>query len=123
MVYCKGGSIMNIEEANKKIDVLDNKSWDLDAVISQVNDKTKEIKYNDVPSDIYIAVMGLAEDNGIEESELEYKINEVREKVNALESAIYDLVEPFEEKKREIDNEKEEIECDISDYEWEQNKC
>ena len=65
---------MNIEEANKKIDVLDNKSWDLDAVISQVNDKTKEIKYNDVHSDIYIAVMGLAEDNGIEESELEYKI-------------------------------------------------
>ena len=110
---------MNIENANKEINKLEDKSWDLELLISQVNDKTKEIKYNDVPSDIYLSIMTLAEEGGIEESELEYKIDYVREKVNALESAIYELVEPFEDKKREIDNEKDEIECDISDYEYE----
>jgi len=110
---------MNIENANKKISILEDKSWDLEALINSVNSKTKEIKYNDVPSDIYLSIMTLAEEGGIEESELEYKIDYVREKVNALESAIYELVEPFEDKKREIDNEKDEIECDISDYEYE----
>ena len=42
--------------------------------------------------------MGIAEDNNIgvsDSSDLEWKIKEVREKVNELESAIYDLVEPF----------------------------
>ena len=114
---------MNIENANKEINKLEDKSWDLELLISQVNDKTKEIKYNDVPSDIYLSIMTLAEEGGIDESELEYKIDEVRKKVNALESAIYELVEPFEDKKREIDNEKDEIECDISDYEYEKKHC
>jgi predicted nucleic acid-binding Zn-ribbon protein len=118
MVYCEGGSIMNIEKTNKKISELEDKVWDMESVISTVNSETKGIKYNDVPSNIYLAVMGLAEDNGIDEKELEWKIDEVRKCVNKLESAIYDLVEPFEDKKREISNEKEELEMDIEDYEY-----
>ena len=47
----------------EKIDVLENQSWDLDLVIGQVNNKTKEIKYNDVPMNIYIAIQNLAEEN------------------------------------------------------------
>ena len=110
---------MNIAEKNNEVSVLQDKSWDLDLLISQVNDKTRDIKYNDVPSDIYLKVQSLAEENGIDEKELEYKVDEVREAVNALESAIYGLVEPFEDKKREIDYAKDEIEMDISDYQWE----
>jgi len=109
---------MNLNEMNKKIDELDNKSWDMDLVIGKVNDKTKEIKYNDVPSNIYMAVENLAEENGIDMDDMEWKIKEVRECVNKLESAIYDLVEPFEEKKRDIDNKKEELECDLEEYEY-----
>ena len=45
---------MNLNEINTKIDELDNKSWDMDLVIGRVNDKTKEIKYNDVHSNIYM---------------------------------------------------------------------
>ncbi len=103
---------------NKKIGDLDSKSWDMDLVIGNVNDKTKEIKYNDVPSNIYMAVENLAEENGIDMDDMEWKIKEVRECVNKLESAIYDLVEPFEEKKRDIDNKKEELECDLEEYEY-----
>tara|TARA_B100001996_G_C18645055_1_gene587040 strand:+ start:1280 stop:1615 length:336 start_codon:yes stop_codon:yes gene_type:complete len=109
---------MNINEMNKKIGDLDSKSWDMDLVIGNVNDKTKEIKYNDVPSNIYMAVENLAEENGIDMDDMEWKIKEVRECVNKLESAIYDLVEPFEEKKRDIDNKKEELECDLEEYEY-----
>ena len=119
MVQIKGGRVMNIAEQNNKVSVLQDKSWDLDVLISQVNSESKGIKYNDVPSDIYLKVQSLAEENGIDEKELEYKVDEVREAVNALESAIYGLVEPFEDKKREIDYAKDEIECDISDYQWE----
>tara|TARA_Y100000996_G_scaffold415349_2_gene409545 strand:- start:1907 stop:2227 length:321 start_codon:yes stop_codon:yes gene_type:complete len=99
----------------EKINKLDDQSWDLNSVIGQVNDKTKEIKYNDVPMNIYIAVQSLAEDNGIDEQELEWKIDEVRRCVNKLESAIYDLVEPFEEKKRDIDNEKDDLEWELEE--------
>ena len=63
-----------------------------------------------------LAVQRLAEDTGIDLKELEYKIDEVRNCVNSLESAIYELVEPFEDRKRDLDNEiyelEEELEAD-----------
>tara|TARA_B100001778_G_scaffold164606_1_gene135281 strand:- start:196 stop:516 length:321 start_codon:yes stop_codon:yes gene_type:complete len=99
----------------EKINKLDDQSWDLNSVIGQVNDISKEIKYNDVPMNIYLRVQSLAEDNGIDEQELEWKIDEVRKYVNKLESAIYDLVEPFEEKKRDIDNEKDDLEWELEE--------
>ena len=39
----------------EKIDALENQSWDMDLVIGQVNNKTKEIKYNDVPMNISVS--------------------------------------------------------------------
>lgn len=102
-------------DIKKKIDILEDKSFDMDLVISRVNDTTRDIKYNDVPSNIYMKVQSLAEDNGVDEQELEWKIDEVREAVNKLESAIYNLVEPFEEKKRDIDNEKDELEWELEE--------
>ena len=35
---------MNIENTNKKISELEDKSWDMDSVISTVNSTTKDIK-------------------------------------------------------------------------------
>ena len=102
----------NIEE---RIDLLDDRSFDMECVIRDVNSETKAIKYNDAPSNIYMKIQSLAEDNGIDEKELEWKIDEVREAVNKLKSAIYNLVEPFEDKKRDIDNEKDELEWELED--------
>ena len=45
---------MNKVELEKKIKALEDKSDNLDSAIGLVNAKTKEIKYNDVPSDIYL---------------------------------------------------------------------
>ena len=85
------------------------RDW-MELSICKVQDKTRDIKYNNVPSDIYLAVQRLAEDTGIDLKELEYKIDEIRECVNSLESAIYELVEPFEDRKRDLENEIDEIE-------------
>ena len=82
--------------SNAKLDKLYDEKWELEAAVRKVNDETKVIKYDNIPQEIYIKVMGIAEDNGIDasdSSDLEWKIKEVREKVNELESAIYDLVE------------------------------
>ena len=105
----------NKVELEKVIKGLEDKSDNLDSAISLVNSATRDIKYNDVPSDIYLKVQGYAEEYGIKEDDLEWKIIEVRECVNKLESAIYDLVEPFEDKKRDIDNEKDEAEWDLEE--------
>ena len=106
---------MNKVELEKKINALEDKSDNLDSAIGLVNAKTKEIKYNDVPSDIYCKVESYAEEYGIDKDDLEWKIREVRECVNKLESAIYDLVEPFEDLKRSVDNDKDEAEWDLEE--------
>ena len=113
---------MNIAEQNIKVSKLQDKVWDMELMVSNVNSITKDIKYIDTPSNIYSQVQDIAENSGVDINELEDKIDEVREAVNALKSAIYGLVEPFEDRQRELDNEKCEIECDISDYEWELKK-
>ena len=104
-----------MEDKVKKLNKLESLKWDLEALIGQVNDKTREIKYMDTPSEIYMKVESLAEENGIDSDDMEWKVKDVREKVNELESAIYELVEPFEEKLRDIENEYDELEWEIEE--------
>jgi len=108
-------------------EIVDN----IDSAVRNVNDETKVIKYNDVPSNIYLAVEGIADTLGqklsLEKSqelkkELEWKIDEVREAVNNLESAMYNLVEPFEDMKRDAENKKDDFEYELDDLEWEEEK-
>ena len=56
-----------------------------------------------------------AEENGIDSDDMEWKVKDVREAVNKLESAIYELVEPFEDKLRDIENEYDELEWEIEE--------
>ena len=101
-----------------KLKELEDKAWDLSLLVDKVNSITKDIKYNDVPSSIYLKVQSLAEENGISEQEVEWKIDEVRSAVNALESAIYDLVEPFEDAKRDAEWKKDDLEMEIEDEKY-----
>ena len=104
--------------ANAKLDKLYDEKWELEAAVRKVNDETKVIKYNHVPSEIYMKVQSIAEDQGIDtsdSSDLEWKIKEVREAVNALESAIYNLVEPFEDALRDKDNEIDDLEFELEE--------
>ena len=58
---------------------------------------TKAIKYFDNHIEIINEIRELAEMHGIDEKELKYHINKVYEAKNELESAIFNLVEPFED--------------------------
>ena len=107
--------------SNAKLDKLYDEKWELEAAVRKVNDETKVIKYDNIPQEIYIKVMGIAEDNGIDasdSSDLEWKIKEVREAVNALESAIYNLVEPFEDELRTVECDYDELEMDMEDQDF-----
>ena len=101
-------------------------SDELSSTVSRVNDETKVIKYNDVPSNIYLKVESIAEELKLSdeqkkelESNLEYQVRQVREAVNNLESEIYKLVEPFEELQRDAENKKDDFEYELDDLEWE----
>ena len=108
-----------MEDKVKKLSELEDLKWDMEALVRRVNEKTRQIKYMDSPSEIYMKVESWAEDNGISEDDMEWKVKEGREAVNALESAIYDLVEPFEDKLRSIENEHDELEMEIEDEKYE----
>tara|TARA_B100002019_G_scaffold293504_1_gene321656 strand:+ start:5940 stop:6263 length:324 start_codon:yes stop_codon:yes gene_type:complete len=100
--------------ANAKLDKLYDEKYDLEAAVRKVNYITKDVKYIDFFS-IYNKVTNVAEELGMDvsdSSDLEWKIKEVREKINALESAMYDLVEPFEDAVRDKG-------IEIDDLEWE----
>ena len=105
-------------------------SDELSSTVSRVNDETKVIKYNDVPSNIYLKVESIAEELKLSdaqkkelESNLEYQVRQVREAVNNLESEIYKLVEPFEELQRDAENKKDDFEYELDDLEWELEKA
>ena len=98
---------------------------ELTSTVSRVNDETKVIKYNDVPSNIYLKVESIVEELKLSdeqkkelESNLEYQVRQVREAVNNLESEIYKLVEPFEELQRDAENKKDDFEYELDDLEW-----
>ena len=106
------GHNMSISEMKEQLAKLDQIKDDLSYLVGEVNDKTREIKYLDTPSNIYMAIETMAEKNGVD---ITYEVDAVREKVNQLESAIYELVTPFEDKAREAENAHDELECDIYD--------
>ena len=99
---------------------------ELTSTVSRVNDETKVIKYNDVPSNIYLKVESIVEELKLSdeqkkelESNLEYQVRQVREAINNLESEIYKLVEPFEELQMDAENKKDDFEYELDDLEWE----
>ena len=44
---------------------------------------------------------------------MSYEVDQVRQAVNTLESAVYELVTPFEDKLRDVEMEHDDLECDI----------
>ena len=105
---------MSLEDMKKKESQLRQKGIALEFAVDIVNDKTREIKYDNTPMEIYLHVEQLAEKHGID---VTYEVNAIREKVNELESAIYELVTPFEDEVRHITWQADDLEYEIEEVE------
>lgn len=95
------------------------KEHEFKMALDQARKITKAIKYDDTVGEIMVQIEMLAEKfPGINMRDLEWKMDEVREAKNALESAVYGLEEPFEEAMRDAsyeDEEDEDLNEDSSD--------
>lgn len=88
-----------------KIDKLENKKIKLQDLVGDVFEITRKIKYLDLMN-IDIDVQGIAEDNNIN---IKYEMRDVRQALNNLEQAIYNLNQPFEDELKNIENKIDEI--------------
>ena len=74
---------------------------DPETALFQARKITSQYKYADMHTDIIMQMQRLAEKAGIDPKSLDYYIDEVMEKQRELESAIFNLEEPFEDAVRE----------------------
>jgi|TARA_B110000879_G_scaffold14926_1_gene18466 hypothetical protein len=107
---------MNTIEMKAELERLDSLRWDLRSLVESVNHTTRDIKYAETHSTIISAVETLAEENSVDVS---YEVDAVREAFNALESAIYNLVEPFQDEARYAENDFDDLDSEISEIEYE----
>ena len=77
------------------------KEYDAKLALERARRITKGIKYDDAAIEIITEIRALAEEVGIDEKELEYHVNKIYEAKNDLESAVYNLEEPFEDALRD----------------------
>lgn len=90
------------------------KEHEFKMALDQARKITKAIKYDGTVGEIMVQIEMLAEKfPGINMRDLEWKMDEVREAKNALESAVYGLEEPFEEAMRDASYEDDEDEEDV----------
>ena len=93
---------------NEKLNQLQDLEWQLDSALDSVRDITKQIKYNDVPSEIVSEIENLA--NELDITYYSYQINDVWSAIHNLESAIYNLEEIFEDALSDVRYKIEELE-------------
>jgi len=91
------------------------KKFDAEKAYKDALQITKAIKYFDNHIEIINEIRQLAEQRCIDEKELEYHINKVYEAKNELESAVFNLVEPFEDAVRYADDDDEDLDENMND--------
>ena len=100
-------NINNLQE-EPNVEALEDKLYKLEGALGMARDTTRTIKYVDTHIEILSKLAGIAEDVGLELDK--YDESKVLEMKNALESAIYQLEEPFEDAIRDIKNKIDELE-------------
>ncbi|MDC1040459.1 hypothetical protein OAQ62_01540 [bacterium] len=110
------------EEIQAEIQRLQPIADKLEYAKSEARDITKQIKYADTHMTVIRELNSLADKLGIEEKELDYYERQVFDANSKLESAIYEMEEVFEEKYKEVAYKIEELEMDLDDMKYEQQK-
>jgi hypothetical protein len=91
---------------------MEDQLFELEYALTQARSLTKQIKYANTHMEVITEMSTLAEKFGLE-SELEYHEKAVFEAASALESAVYNLEEPFEDAVRALSNKIDDL--DIED--------
>jgi len=98
-----------------KLQQLEQQRDAMESALTSAREATKLIKYEDTTTQIFVKLSSIADQVGIEEKELDYYANQVREASNNLESKVYDMEEVFSEKLRDLNNAYDDLEYEI-DY-------
>jgi predicted transcriptional regulator len=101
------------QQMQQQLKQLQQQQYNLEAVVNQVRQTTKAIKYDDTINSIIVGVRQLAEKTGIGENELRYTENQVLETFNQLQSEVYGLEEPFTDRLDDVKNKIEELEYQL----------
>lgn len=105
----------SLEAKKAKLQQLEAKRDQMESALSSARDATKLVKYDDTTTEIYVKLSSIADEVGIDEKELEYYANQVREARNNLESKVYEMEEVFEDRLRDLRNAYDDLEYEI-DY-------
>lgn len=87
---------------------LESNVYDLEAALREARTITKEIKYANSHMDIIVKLQSLANKLGVQIEE--YNEKQVYAAMNALESAVYELEEPFKDALRDAQNKLDDLE-------------
>ena len=105
----------SLEAKKAKLSKLEKSLDTMESALSRARDATRLIKYDNTASEITVSLMGIADDVGIEEKELDYYADKVREATNNLESKVYEMEEVFEDRVRDLKNAVDDLQYEI-DY-------
>lgn len=109
----------NGTDLETRIAELEKREGQLEMAVKKAREITKEIKYVDVHSSILAQIEKLAEEVGIDASELKYAAQEVSEKFSELQSSIYALDDVFTDAYRSVDSELSELKWELDDMQRE----
>lgn len=104
-----------LEAKKAKLEQLEKSLDEMESALGRAREATKQIKYDNTVSEITVALMGIADDVGIDEKELDYYAGQVREASNNLESKVYEMEEVFEDRLRDLKNAVDDLQMEI-DY-------
>ena len=104
-----------LEAKKVKLEHLEKSLDEMESALGRAREATKQIKYDNTASEITVALMGIADDVGIDEKELDYYAGQVREASNNLESKVYEMEEVFEDRLRDLKNAVDDLQMEI-DY-------
>ena len=111
-----------VDELKKLIAVAEQQKDVVESLAREAQKITTEIKYDDTVSNIIVRIRQLAEKIDFEDkgykSEIESAISDAAEAMNALESAVYGIDEPFKYLLRDLDNQVLELQYEMDEHKW-----
>ncbi len=111
-----------VDELKKLIAVAEQQKDVVESLAREAQKITTEIKYDQTVQDIVGRIRQLAEKITFEDkgykSEIESAIDDALNAMNELESAVYQIDEPFKDLLRSLDNEVLELEYELDEHKW-----